>query len=167
MNIKSNLEQIKSKISKDIKVIQVSAGKYYTISLCKGNNPPINIEQLQNESTLINENDQIKNEIDNGYADEDGTEDFDKKKEYIKNSKYGKQYINSVHSLDNYETQSKIIYYLKQNNRFQLSLEEILLWSNLLQSMLEFIPSNRIKSNTLLKHPVFSCIENEYEDVFI
>jgi serine/threonine protein kinase len=88
-------------------------------------------------------------------------------KEYIKNSKYGKQYINSVHSLDNYETQSKIIYYLRQNNRFQLSLEEILLWSNLLQSMLVFIPSNRIKSNTLLKHPVFSCIENEYEDIFI
>jgi serine/threonine protein kinase len=88
-------------------------------------------------------------------------------KEYIKNSKYGKQYINSVHSLDNYETQSKINYYLRQNNRFQLSFEEILLWSNLLQSMLEFIPSNRIRSNTLLKHPVFSCIDNDFEDVFI
>lgn len=86
---------------------------------------------------------------------------------YLQNSIYGKQYINSVHSLDNYETQSKINYYLRQNNRFQLSFEEILLWSNLLQSMLEIIPSNRIRSNTLLKHPVFSCIDNDFEDVFI
>ena len=78
---------------------------------------------------------------------------------YLQNSIYGIKYINSVQTLNKYETQSKIKYYLTQNNRFYLPETEILLWTNLLQSMLEFIPLHRININKVIEHPVFNLNE--------